>query len=184
MRLAVGPGLFLFALEPARLQKVVRDVLGPDPAGLALDVAEQPVRVVAELVVGTALLGGAPHAARAGLFDLDVGYGGPRGLGGRGGGSGELLDVQGYGREANHLARHPADALEGEAGLDWGGDGFVLDGGCQWDWNSDEGRGEERRGKGEGKGGGGRREMTYHNPFAIEVSDGLVGGGGHCKGCK
>lgn len=124
--LAVGSALFGVGLDPARLEEVVGDLGGGDPLGLALDVAEEPVGVVAEGVVEAALLGRALHAAGAGLLDLDVGELGGRGLGRGGGRGGELLDFEGHGCEADHLAGHPADALEGEAGLDGGGKGFVL----------------------------------------------------------
>lgn len=92
---------------PVALEEGVVADLGRvgDPLGAALDVAKQPVAVLAPVVVKRAVLGRAFEPARRRLLDVDV----------RGAGIvGVLLDVQGHGRQADSFACEPADALEGE----------------------------------------------------------------------
>ena len=102
-------GLALGGLgEPALAEEVVLDVGELDPVGLAADLAEDLVLVLARLAVELAQLGGALDAAGGRLFNVDVDDAG-RVL--------VLLDVQGDGRHANGFARHPADALLGARAL-------------------------------------------------------------------
>ncbi|KAL3961800.1 hypothetical protein ACCO45_003323 [Purpureocillium lilacinum] len=71
---AADEGLAIALGQPALLEVLVGDVIHGNPAALALDIAEQPVRVVARQVVEAAgLLGGAQ--ARGRLLDVDVGEG-------------------------------------------------------------------------------------------------------------
>lgn len=88
--------------EPALFEKVLFHVGDLDPVGLAADLAEDLVLVLARLAVELAQLGGALNAARGRLLNVNVHGAGVVFV---------LLDVQGDGRHANGFARHPADAL-------------------------------------------------------------------------
>lgn len=87
------------------------------PLGAALHFAEEPVAVLAVLVVEGAVLGRALDAARRRLLDVDVRQARVVRV---------LLGVEADGGEADGLAREPADALEREAGVDVAGERFVL----------------------------------------------------------
>lgn len=103
---------------PPLLEVLVGDlVLGGDPPGPALDVAEQPVAVLAEGVVEGAVLGGALDAARRRLLDVHVRQPGLVDV---------LLDVQRHRRQADGLARQPAHALQRQGWVGRVGQGLVL----------------------------------------------------------
>lgn len=72
--LAIGTTILLLALQPALLQESICDLgaIDCDPAGLALQVAENVVVVRALGPVELAEFGGAFDAARGSLFDVDV----------------------------------------------------------------------------------------------------------------
>lgn len=98
--------------EPALLKKVVLDLVKSDEAGAALDVAEQPIRVLAVVEVQTAVLLCACQA-RGRLGDVDMGddVGGSVGCLGRGT---VLVNIDGDCSHANSLASEVSNALEGE----------------------------------------------------------------------
>ena len=112
---------------PVLLQELVVELGDTGPGAAALDAAKQPVRVRAELVVEAAVLLGALDAAGDDLRDVDVDDvvgGGVWGLG-----RGRVLGhVEGDGGGGEGLAGEPADALEGEDGLNGVGEGLVLRG--------------------------------------------------------
>lgn len=107
-------------LLPAVSQERLADLIGQrctrQPLRPALHLAEQPVAVLLERVVEGAQLGGTLDAARSRLLDVDVHYAVLL----------VLLDGERDRGEADALAREPGDALQGEAGLDAVGEGFVL----------------------------------------------------------
>lgn len=110
--------------QPALLEEVVVDLVEGDELGVALDVAKQPVRVLAErLVEATVLLGA--RQARGRLHNVDVGEEVGRRVGRLGRGS-VLVDVEGDGGNVDALAREVADALEREDGLGAIGESLVL----------------------------------------------------------
>lgn len=110
---------------PVLLQEVVIEIGDGHPGAAALDVAKQPVRVLAPVVVEAAVLLGAGEAAGDGLGNVDVGDDVGAGVGGLGRRL-VLVHVKGDGGGAEGLADDPADALEGEDGLNGAGEGFVL----------------------------------------------------------
>lgn len=124
---AFGARLLLRALQPVLGQGLVAaellldlcaQGLGRGVERARLNLAEQPVRVLAERVVDRAVLGGALDAARGRLLNVDVRLAVAR--------VDVLLDVQRYGREADGFADEEADALQGQAGLGRVGEGLVL----------------------------------------------------------
>lgn len=125
MLLPLGASLLTIIDGPPLLEKLVVDLLERDPPRLAPNVAEDPVRVRAELVVEAALLAGSLEPGRGDLLDVDVRDGVRRGVGGFGRG-GELFDFEGHGGEGDGFAEEEGDALEGEAGFDTIGEGVVL----------------------------------------------------------
>lgn len=72
--LAIRTTILLLALQPTLLQERIGNLgaIDCDPAGLALQVAENVVVVRALGPVELAEFGGAFDAARGGLFDVDV----------------------------------------------------------------------------------------------------------------
>lgn len=113
------------AREEAVLAVAPEALTGADPAGPALDVPEQPVRVLAERVVERAVLRGALDPARRRLLDVDVRH--PLLVH-------VLLGVQRHRGQAYGLAREPAYALEGEGRVGRVGEGFVLFLGVNFWW--------------------------------------------------
>lgn len=102
--------------------------------------------------VQDSLFGGSLDSASGGLVDVDVGDAGFVDV---------LLDGEGDGGEVDGFALEPADALEGEDGVGWVGEGLgleVLLAGAS-------------HGRVEG------RERTYHDVGASQVGD---GGGWWC----
>jgi len=119
--LAIGATILLFALQPPLLQESIWDLgaIDCDPAGLALQVAEQVVVVRAFGPVELAEFGGAFDAASSGLLDVDVCVPVLRGV---------LFAVESDGGEGDGFAGQPADALEGEYGVGVVREGLVLRG--------------------------------------------------------
>lgn len=125
MVLTPGPRRLRLALQPPALEELVLDLRERDELGVALDVAEDPVRVGADDLVEAALLPRALEAGGGDLLDVDV----RDGVGGGGGGRGGALvlgDLEGDGGVGDGLAEEEGDALEGEAGLDAVGELLVL----------------------------------------------------------
>lgn len=157
--------------QPSLLQVLVGDVVEADPAGAALDVAKEPVRVLAPRVVEAAALLGAHAAGR--LVNVNV----PAGLAGLVGRVGRrlvLVGLEGQRGGEDALAHEVADALDDEAGLARVGVGVVL--------SSPPGQGLWLAGR-KREDGGTEREggVTYDVPLASEVLGGLLRRGGH--GC-
>jgi hypothetical protein len=104
---------FAFALnEPALLEKIVLDLVKSDETRAALDVTEQPIRVLAVIEVETAVLLGTCQA-RGRLGDVNMGddVGGSVGCLGRGI---VLVNIEGDCSHADSLASEVSNALEGE----------------------------------------------------------------------
>lgn len=110
--------------QPVALQVRILDFIQRNPARLALNVAKEPVRVGAEVVVEAALLVGRGQSA-GGLIDVDVRVDVGAGVGGCGRGFVDV-DIEVYGSQVDALADNVADALEGEDGLRAVGEGLVL----------------------------------------------------------
>lgn len=109
---------------PALLEELVRDLVQLRPAAAALDVAKQPVGVLALKVVKAAVLLRAGQA-RGGLRNVDVGNDVGRRVG-RAWRALVLLYLDGDGGQADSLADQKADALEGKYRLRGVREGLVL----------------------------------------------------------
>lgn len=115
LNIAIDP--LLGSLLPVGVEKgIVRR--RRDPLCAALDLAKEPVTVIAPFIVKGAILSGALDAARGRLRDVAVGNFGVVFV---------LLDVQRDGGEPDCLAREPADTLQRETGVRAVREGFVLE---------------------------------------------------------
>lgn len=116
IRLDVAIHPLLGALFPVRAEEGVVG-RGREPLGAALDLAKEPIAVIAPFIVKGTVLRGALDAARGRLLDVAVCHLGVVFV---------LLDVQGDGGEPDCLARQPADTLQRERRVGAAREGFVL----------------------------------------------------------